>query len=130
MPVDFQKLAAVVSQPWVVAAWIFGSSQNGTVRPGSDLDIGILADPLPTLTQHLDLQGQLAHACQEDVDLVVLNAASSVLRFEALQGPSLYCGDIERRAVFASLTAREYEDDMALAERGLAAWHEGRATRL
>jgi hypothetical protein len=39
--------------------------------------------------------------------------------FEAISGRPIYCRDHGRRAEFASLTAREYEDEMALARWGL-----------
>jgi hypothetical protein len=56
----------------------------------------------------------------EEIDLVVLNKANPILRFEAISGRSLFCRDLSRRAEFASLTAREYEDSMAMVERALA----------
>ena len=52
---------------------------------------------------------------------VVLNDASPILRFEALCGKRLLCRDPDRCAVFASLTARECEDEMALCGRWLHA---------
>ena len=121
MPLDLSRLGKLVSRPWVIAAWLFGSAQDGHVRPGSDVDIAVLAEPSPSLDQQLELQASLSAATQEEVDLVLLNGASSILRFEALQGRPIYCRDPEQRAIFASRTAREYEDDMALAERGLKA---------
>ena len=128
MPVDVACLGELVGRRhWVLAAWLFGSSQDGVVRPGSDVDIAVLSDSLPSLEERLELQSHLAHATQEEVDLVWLNGASSVLRFEALQGRPLYCRDPERRAEFASLAAREYEDDMALAQRGLKAWRQAQS---
>jgi hypothetical protein len=57
----------------------------------------------------------------EEIDLVVLNEANAFLRFEALSGQSLFCRDPARRAEFASLTAREYEDEMAFWQRALQA---------
>jgi hypothetical protein len=49
----------------------------------------------------------------DDLDLVDLSAASSVLAFEALCGRRLVVKDPEQVATFASETARQYEDDMA-----------------
>ena len=57
----------------------------------------------------------------DDIDLVAVDERSSpILRFEAVSGRSIYCRDSERRAEFVSLTAREYEDEMAFLRRGLA----------
>lgn len=117
---------AVADQVWqdypqVVAAWAFGSGQNGQVKAGSDLDIGLLLAHVPTLDERLDLMWALQRAfSMVEVDVVVLNGCSSVLRFEAVSGRVLFCRDMEHLATFVSLTAREYEDDMALFGRGLA----------
>ncbi len=112
----------------VLAAWVFGSAQEGTVRPGGDIDIGVFFDQIPLLDElaelRLCLQDTLAF---DDIDLVVLNDASPTLRFEAISGRAVYVADVERRATFASMTAREYEDEMAqwrIALRTDASTHE------
>ena len=106
--------------PEVVAAWAFGSARDGEVRDGSDVDIGVLMARPPTLDQQLDLLGRLQAALGlDEVDLVVLNEAHAILRFEAVSGRRLFIRDLPAAAEFVSLTAREYEDDMALVERGL-----------
>ncbi len=91
----------------VVAAWVFGSAQDGSVRPGSDLDIGVLFRSKPVLDELTDLLLGLQRALNfEGVDLVVLNGASSILRFEAISGHAIYCRDANERAEFVSLSAR------------------------
>ena len=117
------KIVAVLAKtPSVVAAWIFGSSQHGVIRPGSDLDIGVLFIRHPSWEDTGDVWVALQTALQFDaVDIVALNGTSVILRFEAISGQPIYCRDVEARATFASLTAREYEDSMALIARGFAA---------
>lgn len=117
--VDWRALEQVLgAAPSVVAAWVFGSAQNGQIRAGGDLDIGVLFDSKPAFDQLLDLVGNLQRALQfDDIDLVPLNEANPILRFEAISGRAVFCSDAGRRAEFASLTAREYEDEMALLER-------------
>jgi predicted nucleotidyltransferase len=106
--------------PGLVAAWAFGSSQDGHVGPGSDIDIAVLFESPPSLEMQIALLAKLQDALHfEDIDLVVLNDANPILRFEAISGRPLFCRDLERRAGFASLTAREYEDAMALWQRAL-----------
>jgi hypothetical protein len=56
----------------------------------------------------------------DNIDLVVLNAAAPILRFEAVSGRLLFCRDATQRAAFVSLTAREYEESMAMVQRALA----------
>jgi predicted nucleotidyltransferase len=117
--VDWQRAEEILAaHPQVMAAWAFGSAQSGQVNPGSDLDVGILFERPPTLTEQLELLADLQQAFQfEAIDLVILNEANPILRFEVISGRPLFCRDAGRRAEFASLTAREYEDEMALAER-------------
>jgi predicted nucleotidyltransferase len=104
--------------PNVIAAWVFGSAQNGQIRPGSDLDIGVLFASNPSFDELLALTGDLQQALQfEEIDVVPLNEANPLLRFEAISGRAIFCRDAGRRAEFASLTAREYEDEMAMVER-------------
>ena len=108
--------------PKVIAAWAFGSAQSGQVRAGGDIDIGVLMESPPSLAEQLELLAKLQAALQfEDIDLVVLNEANPILRFEAISGPSLFCRDAGRRAEFVSLTAREYEDEMAFWRRAICA---------
>jgi hypothetical protein len=56
----------------------------------------------------------------DDIDLVVLNEAHPLLRFEAVSGKRLFCRDEAQTASFVSLTAREYEDAMAFLQSGLS----------
>lgn len=80
----------------------------------------MLSAAAPFLDEWADLRAALQETVQAyEVDLVTLNGASSMLRFQALSGRRLVCRDAEEVAGFVSLTAREYEDDVAFAEKGL-----------
>ena len=104
--------------PEVIAAWTFGSAQSGWVSAGSDVDIGVLMESPPPLGEQIDLLAKLQAALQfEDIDLVVLNEVNPILRFEAISGRPLFCRDASRLAEFASLTAREYEDEVTYLQR-------------
>ena len=105
----------------IVAAWVFGSSQQGVVRPGSDLDIAVLFTRKPTLEERVVLLTDLQQAAGlEKVDLMILNEASPIARMEALSGLLLFCRDDGARSIFTSLAAREYESEMAFLAWGLA----------
>ena len=121
-PMKMDKLNSVLAEyPRVVAAWLFGSANTGRERPDSDIDIGVLFDAPPALDEWLDLHTDLQDALDVgNVDLVVLNGKSPVLRYAAISGQRLYCRSLEEMATFASLTARQYEDSMALLARGYA----------
>lgn len=60
---------------------LFGSGARGTLRPDSDLDIGIVPkDADLTFNAEADLQTALEQACGRTVDLVRLDNASTLLR--------------------------------------------------
>ena len=119
--VDWQLARPVFENtPYVIAAWVFGSAKEGKIRPGGDLDIAVLCDRSPTLDERIELLLQLQRAFNfEDVDLLVLNSAAPITRFEAVSGRLIFSRDPSRQAEFVSLTAREYEDEMALLLWGL-----------
>ncbi|MFW6183819.1 MAG: type VII toxin-antitoxin system MntA family adenylyltransferase antitoxin [Chloroflexota bacterium] len=121
LSVNWNALEAVLAdKEVVVAAWVFGSAQEGQIGPQSDLDLGILFAHQPSLLELAELRDKLQQALQfDDIDVVVLNDASPITRFEAVSGRMIYTRDAEEVATFVSLTAREYEDSMALLRRGL-----------
>ncbi len=72
----------------------------------------------PSLDDLAELRAVLQEKLQiEDIDLIPLNEASPILRFEALCGRCLYSSDEAFRSEFASLSSREYEDEMAMMEK-------------
>ena len=113
--VEWQQAEVVwKAAPNVIAVWAFGSAQDGHIREGGDLDIGILFESPPSLDELAELRSDLQQALRfDEIDLVALNRANPLLRFEALSGRLIFCRDLVSRADFASLTAREYEDEMA-----------------
>jgi predicted nucleotidyltransferase len=119
--VDWKAIESVLAETqYVLAGWVFGSACQGMVQSGSDLDIAVWFEDTPSLDQRLDLLMKLQQAVGfEEIDLLVLNGASPISRFEAISGRLVFCRDQEKYAGFASLTAREYEDAMALAQWGL-----------
>ena len=115
MKLNLQSLSDVFAQdPRVVFAVLFGSSQDGIVKSGSDVDIGVLLspalDPRDFFQFYLETTERLPFIAE--LDLVNLNHANSILAFEALCGKRLFVRDAEALATFSSLTARQYESDM------------------
>ncbi len=101
--------------------YLFGSASDGRVREGSDLDLAILFEEKPDIMELAGLRADLQTLLHfEDIDIAVLNDASPTLRFEALQGERIYSRDRGQEAIFASLTAREYEDARAMVEKAMA----------
>ena len=124
MTLNMDVLAAALgADPRVVMAVLFGSARDGEVRPGSDVDIGVLLSPAPTPLEFYAFYQETAARLSgiPELDLVDLNGANSVLAFEALCGRRLFVRDADAAATFASRVAREYEDDMLHASAHLAA---------
>ena len=113
--IDWQETVPIwEANSKIVAVWAFGSAQAGMVREGGDVDTAVLTTSPLSFKEQLTLLGQLQTALQtDDIDLVILNDANPILRFEAVSGKRLFCRDLSVVASFVSLTAREYEDEMA-----------------
>jgi predicted nucleotidyltransferase len=105
---------AFSEHPRVQLAVLFGSSRNGLVRPNGDVDIGVLLSPPPSPLEFYRFYQETASRLGDiaELDLVDLSSSGSVLAFEALCGERLFVRDPEAVATFASLVARQYEDDM------------------
>ena len=121
--VDWEAAETVLERfPGIVAAWAFGSSQDGNLAPGSDLDIAVLYASLPPLEERADLRGALQVALGiEEIDLTVLPCRSPLLAMEAVSGRRLLCGDPDGTAAYVSLVAREAEDESAFLQRSCSA---------
>jgi predicted nucleotidyltransferase len=112
--IESPAVARLLSQAGVEVAILFGSAASGKLRPDSDIDIdiGILLAPDRVLdfASELTLATELEQVLGREVDLVRLDEASTLLRFEASQGRCL----VEARpGAFADFVARallEHED--------------------
>jgi uncharacterized protein len=118
---DSNQLANVVTdflarQPDVRLAYLFGSQAQGCAHALSDVDVAVLLaaqlSPLEQSRARLRLMGELMALLQrEDVDLVVLNQASLLLRHRVLRdGRLLFANDDRERVRFAAETYRRYLD--------------------
>jgi predicted nucleotidyltransferase len=88
-PAAFARQAAQVlaADSRVEAVYCFGSVARGGARPTSDLDLAVLLQEAPTLGDELRLRARVTAALRrDDVDLVILNDAPPLLRFEAIAG--------------------------------------------
>jgi predicted nucleotidyltransferase len=71
---------ALQSWPGVRLAVLFGSAARGSAAPGSDIDVGVLFEPGQEDATALEVA--LARATGRRVDLVRLDVAPPLLRFE------------------------------------------------
>lgn len=113
--ISADAVAGALEHSGAVAAWIFGSAKDGEMREEADMDIAVLFGHKPDLDELAVSRARLQQTLGvEDIDLTPLDDASPILRFEALRGTRVMCADESRCAEFASLTAREYEDETYL----------------
>ena len=115
MTLDMERLTAVFAEdPRVVLAVLFGSAIDGTIRRGSDVDIGVLLLPASSPIEFFDFYVRTTAELPDvaELDLIDLGHAGSILAFEALCGRRFFVRDAEAVAAFASRVAREYESDM------------------
>jgi predicted nucleotidyltransferase len=106
----------LIRQPEVSLAYLFGSQAQGRAHSLSDVDVAVLLaeqfTPAEQSRARLHLLGELMALLQrEDVDLVVLNQASLLLRHRVLRdGRLLFANDDRARVRFAAETYRRYLD--------------------
>jgi predicted nucleotidyltransferase len=100
----------------IAAAWLFGSVARGTVRPDSDVDVGILSCEAPPRTlagigRVFGLEEELAEATGLPVQIVDLNHAPVDLIVRVLQDGKLLVGkDSLHRIDFEVRSRNEYWD--------------------
>ena len=95
-------------------AILFGSHARDAARPGSDIDVGIIPhDPQLALTAELDLHARLERACGSPIDLVRLDRASTLLRWEAaVNSVVLVASSPDEFSRFVAAAALEHADLM------------------
>ncbi|MFL6196590.1 MAG: type VII toxin-antitoxin system MntA family adenylyltransferase antitoxin [Thermoanaerobaculia bacterium] len=72
---------SAASLPEVRLAVLFGSTARGQARKGSDVDLGVLLNP-DTREARDKAQAELGRAAEREVDVVFLDEAPPLLRFE------------------------------------------------
>ena len=88
-----QILSAAI--PNLEGIYLFGSYASGAATAGSDVDLAFLSDhPSVDPLRRWKLQEQLAGFLNKDVDLIDLQTATTVLRFEIITaGRRIFCPD-------------------------------------
>jgi hypothetical protein len=95
----------------ILLAFLFGSFTSKRMRPSSDVDIGILFKAVPNIDTTNNVTEELSTILQREVDLVVLNHASPVLKMQILKnGILLYASDRKYFHHFFADTVNQYDD--------------------
>lgn len=96
--------------PELKLAVLFGSTARGQARPKSDVDLGILLDPYsPEL--RFRVEAELGRAAGRPVDVILLDDAPPLLRFEiAREGILLFQRDDHRWTDFKAKAMVDWWD--------------------
>lgn len=99
-------------------AYLFGSAATGKAGPLSDIDIAVyLADAGFSHGYRLDILGRLARALgTENLDVLMLNEAPTVMRFEVIRNGVILKENAATRVPFEALVLQEYLDTLHLRE--------------
>ena len=127
--VPLDAVRDVLRRHRVRAAWVFGSFARGEAQAGSDLDLAVLmAEPWDSagwFTLAGRLQAALTPLVQRPVDVLVLNEAGSLARFEATsRGIVVLEQDEEERIAFELRAGAGYEDYLHIQSFFVAALRE------
>lgn len=84
---DTKLLAAVIELlrmrlPGLLAVYLFGSQANGSAGPASDIDLAVLIDGNVAPLELWNLAQDVAELTGNDVDLLDLRAANTVLQYQ------------------------------------------------
>lgn len=98
--------------PRVVAVYAFGSRARGEAGPRSDFDFAVLIEGSVSLAEEARLGADLAETIgREDLDLIILNQAPPLLRYEVVAaGCRLFARDEATADRFEEAAARECFD--------------------
>ena len=108
-----QPVKAFEEDPRIQVAYLYGSRSKGNQTTLSDIDIAVLLSELPEnmLDYHLDLMDRISKVMGDDVDLVILNTAPPLLRYQVIKhGTVLYSREEKTRVEFEAKATGEYLD--------------------
>ena len=100
------------SWPGLKAIYLYGSRVAGGARPDSDWDVAFLVDHQTKIdpVERWSIQEKLAKMLGDNVDLLDLRSASTVMQFEVItSGKRIYCRDENYCAEFEMLTFSSYQ---------------------
>ena len=108
---DKNKLVQTVKNlaPDVRLIYLFGSQADGSSTPSSDIDIAVLLEKKLDPVARFDLEQTLAIELNQDVDLVDLLTASTVLQNQVIMHGSLLFGSENEQTKFEMQVMSMYQ---------------------
>lgn len=105
----------------VLFCYLFGSQATGTSISKSDIDIGLFFDKHQVddfFEKRLELIGEISKLLKKDTDIVVLNTASSFLKYVVLkEGKIIFERSQDKRVDFELKTLNDYFDFKPVLEK-------------
>ena len=100
------------TQPVIIAAYLFGSVAQGKTKPSSDIDVALLLDSRQSQSfSLLSCLVALEERLEKNVDVVILNKADEVLKYEVRRsGKIVFDRFPKRRKQFEIRSRKTYED--------------------
>lgn len=97
--------------PGLIAIYIFGSVADNSATPHSDIDIAFLTFRKISAVEKWKIQEELASKLNQDVDLIDLKDATTILRTEVVEkGKLIFSGDSYQVNHFEMITYSMYAD--------------------
>lgn len=121
--IDAETIAAIrercLRESGIVAAYLFGSAAAGRMKPGSDIDLALLVEPdQEGAFPLLELMAELERLCGKNVDVVLLNRAGELLKYEVRRtGRLIFERDPLQRKRFEISGRKRFEDFLHLHRR-------------
>ncbi len=95
----------------ILLAFIFGSAVGDRLTKESDVDIAVLFSSMPAFSEVLKITDSVSEAVGREVDIVVLNNSSPVIRMQVLKnGKLIKSKDNVIYNNFFVRTVKEYDD--------------------
>ena len=118
---DSNKLAAILKKHGVVAGYLFGSAERGSLGPHSDIDVAVLFDDELTAETDLERRMKLATEIAEAFNVIsadVIDLKTTIgplIKYQAIFGGRLILDeDRERRLQVEREIVNDYEDSRNL----------------
>lgn len=82
MDIDKKCRDTLIKYETIIFAYIFGSFVQNKLKPGSDIDIAIYLEEDLGADIYLEIKNTLSDDIKREVDLVILNEAPPLLKYE------------------------------------------------
>jgi len=99
-----------VQQENFLLVFLFGSFARGFGTDESDVDVAIMFEKVPDFYELCDLKDQLSRCAGKEVDILILNTASPIIKMQVLRYGVLVKRDKETYNDFFVSTFNEYND--------------------